>query len=465
MTVRHVRGRGQGVRAFLLRWSAVPLAMVIALSTTASYVVARRYADRAFDTALFDTARTLARQAEVGRADLDDQPIARAIIEFDPVDRVFYRISDLRSGRIIAANAEIVIDAVEPSADDSLAMADGRVGRERVRAVLLKVPDKSGRTHVEVIYAETLKKRDILGERLFSAVVIPQILIALAAGVLVWLGVRAATRPLERLAADLMLRGPLDLGRVSTARTIREVRLLGVAVNRLIHRLRRSGRAQQAFIGNAAHQLRTPLAGIVAQAERLAGEQDPERIRHAAAQLQLGARRATRLVNQLLTLARSGPDGKGAIALHSIDLSQVVRATCAERVPEALAAGVDLGYAGPEVGVTIQGDESLMREMLANLIDNAIRYGAHPGVVTVHLELEPPALSVEDDGPGIPEEESHRVFMRFYRLPGSQAGGSGLGLAIVREIAALHGATVAVRPGQAGRGTVVTVDFTPVPDG
>jgi two-component system sensor histidine kinase TctE len=453
--------RRLGFRAFLLRWSAIPLAFIAALSVTASYFVARDYADRAFDTALFDTARALAQQVEAGRGNLSERPITRAIIEFDPVDKVYYRITDATTGELLAANADIAFKVIEAPFEGNLQMADGRVGDTPVRAVTLVAQDANGRRYARVIYAETLKKRDILGARLFAAVLVPQLLIVLAAGLLVWFGVRRATGPLEQLAEELLRRSGRDLRPVPAPRQVREVGLVAIAVNRLIRRLRRAAMAQQAFIGNAAHQLRTPLAGIIAQSDRLMDEADPERVRVALGHLQRSARRATRTVNQLLTLARSEPDAEGALALHPLDLAAVVREVCTEWVPEALERGVDLGYVGPDGPVGVVGDESLLREMLSNLIDNALRYGARPGVVNVRLETDPVVLAVEDDGPGIPEAERENVFRRFYRVPEADAGGtgSGLGLAIVREIAILHGARTRVLGGTEGRGTIVEVRF------
>lgn len=452
--------RRQGFRAFLLRWSAVPLAVIVAMSTTASYFVAKGYADQAFDAALFDTARALAQQVEAGRGDLAQRPTTRALIEFDPVDQVFYNIEDLKdNNHVIASNGEIVLDTVAAPDSGALHMAYGRVGALPVRAASLIVRDAEGLPAARVVYAETLRKRDILGERLFAAVFVPQLLITLAAALLIWFGVRRATLPLEQLAADLLARSGRDLRPVRAPRMIMEARLLAVAVNSLIRRLRRAAATQQAFIGNAAHQLRTPLAGIVAQAGRLTDESDPERIQVALAHLQQSARRATRTVNQLLTLARSGPDAEGTLMQHRLDLAEVVRTVCADWVLEAIDHEVDLGYVGPDSGVEITGDESLLRELLGNLIDNAIRYGAQPGIVTVRLEARPPVLIVEDDGQGIVPAERENVFRRFYRLPGAKAGGSGLGLAIVREIAALYGARVRIGAGQNGQGMAVEIRF------
>jgi two-component system sensor histidine kinase TctE len=166
------------------------------------------------------------------------------------------------------------------------------------------------------------------------------------------------------------------------------------------------------------------------------------------------------LVNQLLTLARSEPDSDPTREFARIDLAQLVRQTTMEWVPRALSRGIDLGYAGIDKPVFVQGDALLLKELLNNLIDNAIRYGCDEGTATVRLTVTPTvAIEVEDDGRGIPEQERERVFERFYRVSGSSNNGCGLGLAIVRQIAQAHGASVHLSGSMEGQGTLVRVAF------
>ena len=177
-------------------------------------------------------------------------------------------------------------------------------------------------------------------------------------------------------------------------------------------------------------------------------------------QLQTATERSTRLVNQLLSLARSEPGTGRERTVERLDLARLARDTTTGWVPLALARKIDLGYDG-EDAAHVAGDPFLLREMLGNLIDNAIRYTPEGGQVTVRVAGGPRevVLSVEDNGPGIPESERSRVFERFYRVLGSGAEGAGLGLAIVRDIAMSHGAEVALADGAGGRGTVVRVSF------
>jgi two-component system sensor histidine kinase TctE len=198
----------------------------------------------------------------------------------------------------------------------------------------------------------------------------------------------------------------------------------------------------------------------MAQTDRALRAPDFETVRPALQQVQNSTRRTTRLVNQLLTLARAEPAGEPGRGTEPLDLSRLVQETCAEWVPEAITRGVDLGFSGDPGPTMIDGDELLLREMLGNLIDNAIRYGGTPGIVTVRLEASPTIrLSVEDDGAGIPESEFGKIFERFHRVPGSPPGGSGLGLAIVREIARVHGADVSVQHAGPKGGAIFRIIF------
>jgi two-component system sensor histidine kinase TctE len=240
-----------------------------------------------------------------------------------------------------------------------------------------------------------------------------------------------------------------------------EVRPLIESLDNLMKRLDAAHTAQQRFISQAAHQLRTPIAGLSAQVERALLASDIASIKPALTQLQSASRRVNRLVNQLLTLAKAEPGSDPQHDLAPLDLSKLVQETCREWVPEALAKDVDLGFAGEASPIMVLGHELLLTEMLNNLMDNALHYAAHPGgSITVRLSSQPcPEVAVEDDGPGIPEAERSRIFERFHRLPGSPAGGCGLGLAIVREIALLHGAEVYAEAQPSGPGVIFRVVF------
>ena len=232
-------------------------------------------------------------------------------------------------------------------------------------------------------------------------------------------------------------------------------------MNGLLGRLSAVLAAQQRFIADAAHQLRTPLAGIKTQTElALRTSKSPE-IALTLHQLHTATEKTTRLVNQLLSLARAEPGEKREHATEPLDLATLARSTTTEWVPRAIERDIDLGFDGPEDAAVIEGNAFLLSEMLNNILDNALRYTQRGGHVTVRVapDAHVVRLVVEDTGRGIPHAERERVFERFYSVLGSGSQGAGLGLAIVREIAQSHGAQVKLDSGPNGIGTSVQIAF------
>jgi two-component system sensor histidine kinase TctE len=237
------------------------------------------------------------------------------------------------------------------------------------------------------------------------------------------------------------------------------VRTLTDTINELLEAHTQAIASQQRFIANAAHQLRTPLAGLKLQAERALREQDLSAMQPALQQIQNSADRMSHLTTQLLVLAKSEPIS-GGYELLPVDLYKLAKKTCMEWVPKALQRNMELSFESLEEALYIQGDEILLRELLANLLDNAITYGYDNGTIVVKLQRYPaPCLTVEDDGPGISDLEMNKVFERFYRSPGSPGNGCGLGLAIVKEIADLHKARFELSKSGVKGGTRIDLIF------
>jgi two-component system sensor histidine kinase TctE len=250
------------------------------------------------------------------------------------------------------------------------------------------------------------------------------------------------------------------------ANTPREVRPLVKAINDLLELLREDMQAQRRFVANAAHQLRTPIAGLKMQSELALRQSEPEEITHALNLIHLGADRAARLANQLLALARAEPGAVDPDLWQVMDLNSLAKNVCRELVTQALSENIDLGFEESEQIVTIRGDQASLHELLSNLIENAILYTQSGGHVTVRTLKrssvdgnERSIVIVEDNGPGIAVEEREKVFERFYRISDRGVDGSGLGLAIVREIAKIHSAEVHLDVGPSGVGTSIAVDF------
>ncbi|EKS68628.1 MULTISPECIES: ATP-binding protein [Caballeronia] len=291
----------------------------------------------------------------------------------------------------------------------------------------------------------------------------PLVLLLPLLGLAIWVIVGLGLAPLQRVTRALDTRHPEALDPLPDRPLPQEVRPVVRALNALLSRLSAALDTQKAFVADAAHELRTPLAAVQIQAQLVARAQDDETRREALRDLHEGIARATRLAEQLLALARSEPDGKAAFA--SVDLAALLESCVRGSVLVAQQRGVDLGIEESEPA-TVNGDPDSLRVMFNNLIDNATKYTPRGGRVDVCLRLADgrPVVEISDTGPGIPQEERERVFDRFYRVgeganrARTDVSGSGLGLAIVKRIAQQHGATVTLAESSAS-GLKVAVTF------
>ena len=278
--------------------------------------------------------------------------------------------------------------------------------------------------------------------------------------VLVWVGIRAGLRPLRRLREEIAARSPRDLRPLPEASAPPEVAPLVTTLNRLFTLLRSKTQAQQSFIADTAHQLRTPLTGMLAQLELLRADPAAAPLQERLERLQEGVRQLSRSTHQLLSLARTDAAASSAIDRHPVDLADLAANAVSRFIDRALRDGIDLGAAlSPAV---VPGNAALLDDLLNNLIDNALKYTPRGGHVTVSTGSDAVRtwLSVEDDGPGIPAADRQRVRQRYVRLPNSAGHGTGLGLAISDEIARLHDAELQIESGDAGSGTRIRVVFT-----
>ena len=313
--------------------------------------------------------------------------------------------------------------------------------------------------------AQPLAVRDQLAASLAWSTILPWLIAAPLIGLLLWFAIARALAPLERLADAVGTRNPRELRPLAAGEWPREVTPLVAALNALLGRLDEALDAQKAFVADAAHELRTPLAAVHLQAQLAERAHDgPERSRALDA-LRGGLKRATRVVEQLLALARQDHAAAAAPTTH-VDLAALARDAVAAHADLAAAKDVDLG-AGALEPLAVDGEADALATLAANLVDNAVRYTPAGGHVDVLVERRDgaPALVVRDDGPGIPEGAREAMFERFARGARTDAPGSGLGLAIVRRIAERHGATVTLADGPNGRGLEVTVRFAKAGDG
>ena len=297
-------------------------------------------------------------------------------------------------------------------------------------------------------------------KKIVSSGTLPQFIIIPLAVMLVWFGLSRGLRPLTRLRKTIEAREPADLSPIATRRVPEELEPLVEAFNEMLERMRKNDEAQQRFVADAAHQMRTPLTGLKTQAQFAIRETDPEALRHALRQIATGVDRAARMVNQLLTLARTEASEQSQQNHEPLDLSRLVREVVEDWVMQAIDKRIDLGFE-TSGSALIKGNPVLLRELARNLIDNALRYTPSGGHVTCRVSATEVVclLEVEDDGVGITEEQAKMVFERFYRVDDATTEGSGLGLAIVQEIAAQHESTATLRPNPSGCGTIARVVF------
>jgi len=454
------------LRRQLIAWLAGPLLILWSVSTVIDYDIAKRFVNLAYDRALLDAALDVGRQVKVinDRLYVDLPEAALQILQTRDSGQLFYLVTG-PDQEFVSGEPDLPRppeEAPEATAD-RVQYYDDEYNGLVIRAVALRVPVQpgSGRGAVLIQVAERVTARDEFARQIILRMVLPQAILILLAGLAVWYGVGRGLAPLSTLRREIESRSHRDLSALSDEQAPQEVRPLINAMNDLLARLGTAISAQQRFIADAAHQLRTPLAGLKTQTELALRQSQLGQVDETLRQLRTAAEHSARLVNQLLSLARAEPGAKLGQAVERLDLALLARDATTEWVPRALARHIDLGYDSEEGSAWIEGDAFLVRDMLGNLLDNAIRYTQQGGQVTVRVTAGTNAvvLSVEDNGPGIPEQERERVFERFYRVLDTGTEGCGLGLAIVREIALSHRAEVTLAVGAGGRGTLARVAF------
>lgn len=444
----------------ILDWMLVPLLLVWPVSVVVTYLVAQPIASAPYDQALTDHARVLAAQVR------SDGPLvqvnlpasARALLRADDVDAVYFQVR-APGGEIIAGDPELGAVARDPAAVPEVVYhRDGRVGDRELRIAYLFLPVGDGLALVQV--GETTNKRDALAREIITGVVLPQFILVPLAVVMVWVGLSRGLAPLAELQRAIRGRTPSDMSPIDEHATPYEIRPLIHSINDLMGRLDRNLKAQERFVGDAAHQMRTPLAGLRTQAELALRLDDPAEIRESLRQVVASTERTQHLVTQLLTLARAEAPEENRPPFAAVDVNLLARECVEEWLRAADAKGIDLGFEDAGWAARVEGNASLLRELVGNLLDNAVRYTPDGGRVTARVAAGGNVvLEVEDNGPGIDEAELELVFQRFYRSLGTGVEGSGLGLAIVRSIAHQHRAAATLVPAPSGQGTLARVVF------
>ena len=465
----------------ILDWMLTPILLLWPVSLVLTWLVAQGIAGKPFDRALEYNVGALAQLITVQHNAAQfvlPQP-ARELLRADDLDTVYYQVLGIK-GEYLSGEKELPL----PPNDDKTPIGEIRVRDIEFRGTDLKVAYMWVKLEVPnsapalVQVAETLDKRSVLATEIVKGVMLPQFVVLPLAVLLVWLALAQAIKPLNRLEERIRARSPDDLSPLGVEAVPLEVAPLVSSVNDLLMRLKDSIATQKRFLADAAHQLKTPLAGLrmqadLAQRESASAEELKQSLRHIGR----SSIRATHTVNQLLALARA--ESSAAILAHqACDLARLTIDVVKDCLPRAMDKQIDMGYEGAQPAsenIVMQGNPTLLKEMIRNLVDNAINYTLalpnQQAMITVRVLVDPFSkvlvLQVEDTGPGVPAAERELVFQPFYRALGTEADGSGLGLPIVLEIARQHRAVVTVedsRPGQSPAGACFTVRFSRAED-
>jgi two-component system sensor histidine kinase TctE len=455
----------------ILDWMLTPLLLLWPISLALTWLVAQNIAGKPFDRALEYNVQALSKLVVVRNQQLffSLPAPAREILRADDSDLVYYQVLGTR-GEFLSGEQDLPLPPPEQKpVNGEVRLREDVMRGEDVRVAYTWVDVPSGEPML-VQVAETLEKRKTLATEIVKGVMVPQFVTLPLAVLLVWLALVRGIKPLAQLERRIRARKPDDMSALDESTVPEEVAPLVSSINDLLSRLKLSLTTQKRFLADAAHQLKTPLAGLRMQADLAQRETDADELKKSLKQIGRASIRATHTVNQLLALARAETTGR-SLTQTQVDLVHTVSEAIQDSVPRALEKQIDLGYEGPPLGEAasrVLGNAMLLAELVRNLLDNAINYTPAGGQVTARLLTDRFSgvivLLVEDSGPGIPESERELVFEPFYRTLGTNVDGSGLGLAIVKEIARQHGATIAIddadRPGNAGSpGTRVTIRF------
>ncbi len=444
----------------ILDWMLTPLLLLWPISLALTWLVAQGLANKPFDRAMVYNVQALAQQVKLGsdkRVQFNLPQPASELLRADETDLVYYQVRGANNEHL-SGDRDV---PMPPDDEDKGSSYEVHIRDDEMRGLEVRVAytwirlDADGKRPALVQVAETREKRSVLAAEIIKGVMLPQFALLPLAVLLVWLALVRGIKPLSELEERIRARKPDDLSPLDDKAVPMEVAPLVLSVNDLLERLKDSIVTQKRFLADAAHQLKTPLAGLRMQADlaQRSGSSE-EDLKKSLQQIGRASVQATHTVNQLLSLARA--EGGGAsVPQQACDMVRLVSDVLQDSLPRAMDKGLDLGYEGVDAdtpGVKVMGNPILLKEMVRNLVENAINYtpstAERPGVITVRVLVDPYSkalvLQVEDNGPGIPAPERDLVFQPFYRALGTNVDGSGLGLPIVKEIAQQHGASISI---------------------
>jgi two-component system sensor histidine kinase TctE len=451
-----IQERAPSIQRRLLALLVVPTILVLLGGAASDYISGIKPVRDAYDKALADAALAISGHVRTDAAHhvsvmLPDEAIA--VLRTDSSDTIYFRVTGPQ-GEFLAGDRDLPVPIALVR---NPAFHDVTFRGQRVRLVTYRTATSVG--DVTITVGETLNKRHNVRDSLLVTMLGADLLELGLILALVWIAVGLALQPLKELRKQVAARSPRDLEPIPSSSVPVEVRTVVDELNRLFATIALANRSQQQFLESAAHQLRTPLAGVQAQLELLMAEEPRQTMRDRLALTLSATKRLTHTTQQLLALARSEHAASTFSEFRPVDLASIAESCVTDFVTRGFAAGVDLG--AELESAPVEGVAWLLGEALSNLVDNAITYTPSGGSITVRCGRRGEAVFVEvaDTGTGIPAEERDRVSRRFVRGTNSRGTGSGLGLAIVADVARLHGAALTISDGAENRGTCVRLQF------
>lgn len=459
------------IRRQMQVWLMVPLLILLIVSAVCSYVMSMYLSREAYDKALLNSIDSIGTRLLTKNGSLSLGPMpqrTRALLTHDGKDIFLYEVFST-DGKLLTADQGLPKPPQLAKTGGTVDLKYEVIGSSVFRVAQFRARIQEPNWNEVIIQAgETLNARKEYRRKLLLGIVIPQMILLSLAVLAVWISIEKGIKPLKSISDVVRKRSPADLSPITEHNAPDEVKSFLTTLNGLFVRINEDMERQHRFAANAAHQLRTPLAGMKTYLEIMEkNSRDPE-FTKMVSQMNEGVDRLIRTVQQLLSLSRAEQGGANRLDSYElIDLNLVVEDALTEVVPESLKRNIELDLSTPEQPCRVRGNAISLKELTTNLLENAIKYNSPGGHVSVRVSNgRQVQLSVEDDGQGIPLKERAKVFERFYRVSNTNnldVEGSGLGLSIVREIARIHGATVTVDSGADSKGTKFTLTFPELP--
>ena len=455
------------LRKKILSWFMPLMLLLILVDSTMLHRLAVNALEKELDADLYGSVGDISdylRLSGFGGKNFEILENASRILLNDDVDKVLYSVTD--ENGILLSGSKTLIE----SSKNKISKTNSKpyfffieVNHEKFRVVrsIIAIENPSNIQKINIQVAVTLNRRNALANKILFGIVVPQLILVLVSFLIISISVKKGLAPLSDLQDAVSKRSEQNLSPIDLPNIPEEVFLVANSVNNLMKQLQNLISVQNRFIADAAHQLRTPLAGAQAQLELAELGGNPQILESTLPKVHQSLDRLLHTVNQLLVLAKSQPEAIAMIKMTTIDLNLIAKEVASEMAPTAIQKEIDLGFESTEMPALIIGNAERLKALLYNLLDNAILYTQDGGKVTVAINATNSMveLKVTDNGPGVSLKERDKIFDRFHRVMGSGQEGSGLGLAIVKEIANLHGASIAILDEENIHGLQVLVSF------